>query len=59
MGAPVENGKRERKIIPLLIVGVILLFAGGIFVAPLKWIIEVIGLALVIAGFLQGMKKRK
>ena len=59
MADQVENGNgKKRKINAFLIVGVILMFAGGGFVAPAKWIIETIGLVLGIAGFIKARKRK-
>ena len=50
--------KKKRKINALMIVGVVLMFAGGPFTAPLKYILWGLGAALAIAGFIKARKDK-
>lgn len=50
--------KKKKKINALMIVGIVLMFAGGPVVAPLKYILWGIGAALAIAGFIKARKDK-
>ena len=50
--------KKKRKINALMIVGVVLMFAGGPLVAPAKYIVEVIGGVVAIVGFIKACKTK-
>ena len=50
--------KKKKKINALIIVGVVLMFAGGPFTAPLKYILWGIGAVLAIAGFIKARKDK-
>lgn len=52
------NVKKKRKINVLMIVGVVLMFAGGPLAAPAKYIVEGIGLVLLIIGFIKARKTK-
>ena len=52
------NAPKKKKINALMIVGVVLMFAGGPVVAPFKYILWGIGAALAIAGFIKARKDK-
>lgn len=51
--------KKKVKINALMIVGVVLMFAGGPLVAPAKYIVEAIGLVIMIVGWIKFFKANK
>lgn len=53
------NAPKKGKINALMIVGVVLMFAGGPLVAPAKYIVTAIGLLVMIVGWIKFYKAYK
>ena len=50
--------KKKRKINALMIVGVVLMFVGGPFAPPVKYVIWGIGAVLAVVGFIKARKDK-